>query len=118
MKIALAAAITMGVATPAFAAPAGDMLFKQRCQMCHTNNPGGKNGMGPNLAGMASRTAGTQPGFKYSPKLAASGIKWSAQTLDQFLVAPNKMVPGTRMVVSLPDAASRKAIVDYLLKGK
>ena len=109
----------MVVATPALAGPdAGETLFKQRCQMCHTRAPDARNGVGPNLWGLSGRKAGTAPNFKYSTSLTKSDIKWSQQTLDQFLTLPNKMVPGTRMVVSIPKEADRKAVVQFLLSKK
>ncbi|WP_238473860.1 c-type cytochrome [Altericroceibacterium spongiae] len=122
MKI-MASMAVLGIATvsatPALANSSnGETLFKQRCQMCHTNKPGARSGAGPNLSGLSGRTAGTSEGFRYSKKLAASGIKWNQKTLNKFLTSPNKMVPGTRMVVSIPNEEQRKAVVHYLLTGK
>ena len=63
---------------------------------------------------MVGRKAGTVPGFSYSAALKESGITWNAATLDQWLTGPMRMVPGTRMVISVPDAARRKQLVQYL----
>ncbi|MFD2138130.1 c-type cytochrome [Novosphingobium resinovorum] len=38
--------------------------------MCHTTNTGGANKLGPNLAGVSGRKAGSIPGFRYSPAMA------------------------------------------------
>jgi cytochrome c len=97
------------VATAAAAAPPA---FAQ-CGSCHSVEPG-RHGAGPSLAGVLGRKAGTQPGYAYSPALASSGIVWNAKTLDTWLQGPMKMVPGTRMVVGLPDPQARKAVIDYL----
>jgi cytochrome c len=70
--------------------------------------------MGPNLNKLFGRKAGTAPGFAYSPALKASGIVWDAKTLDAYLAAPTKVVPGTRMVVKVPDPARRAALITYL----
>ena len=59
--------------------------------------PGGKSGLGPNLVGVVGRTAGTLAGFNYSPALKASKLKWDEKALDEYLAAPTKKVPGSRM---------------------
>lgn len=91
----------------------GDQLFKQRCQACHAIKPGASALLGPNLAGVVGRKAGSTD-FRYSPALKATNIKWNVASLDQFLTKPSKLVPGTRMVLSVTDPAQRKAIIDYL----
>jgi cytochrome c len=83
------------------------------CSACHAVVPGGR-GSGPTLAGVWGRKAGTLPGYTYSAALKSSNIVWNAQTLDTWLEAPMKMVPGTRMVVGVPNAQARKAVIDYL----
>lgn len=113
---AFAALTLLAAPAAAQAAPNGEALFKQRCGTCHTITPGGRQAMGPNLSGLAGRKAGSAPGFKYSPALVAWGKNWDAATLDQFLAAPAKAVPGTRMMIAVPNAADRQAIVAYLAK--
>jgi cytochrome c len=95
----------------------GDTLFKQRCAMCHSVDAASKPGVGPNLRGVVGRKAATG-GFKFSPALAGSKLTWSSANLDRYLKAPSKMVPGTRMVLAVSDAAQRKALIDYLAKMK
>jgi cytochrome c len=108
---ALAAALC---AVPASAAekPDGATIYRQRCQSCHgtAERP---SPLGPNLVGLVGRKAAAT-GFAYSPALKASGLTWNRASLDRFLTAPMRMVPGTRMVISLPDAAQRGAVLDYL----
>lgn len=101
---------TGGAPAVAIAAPPPAFAI---CRSCHAVVPGGR-GSGPSLAGVWGRQAGTLPGYSYSAALKTSGIVWNAQTLDTWLVAPMKMVPGTRMVVGVPDAQGRKAVIDYL----
>jgi cytochrome c len=118
--LVLAAALpaaTLAVAVSAAPAPNGETVFNQRCKACHSAVAGKPSPLGPNLAGVVGRKAGTQA-FAYSPALKASGVVFTKPNLDKFLAAPAKMVPGTRMVIAVPDAAQRKALVEYLAKQR
>ena len=93
------------------AAPAA---FAQ-CKACHSTEPG-KMMIGPSLAGVAGKQAGSVPGFAYSGAMKASGLTWDAATLDKYLADPKGVVPGTKMAfVGLEDEAKRKEVVDYVL---
>lgn len=102
-------------ASPALAqdATAGGALFKARCSVCHSVTPGQKGSIAPNLSGLAGRPAASTA-FAYSPALKASNLKWDKPTLDKFLTAPMKLVPGTRMVISVADPKQRADLVAYL----
>lgn len=119
LSIAAAALAAAGAlaATSAFAAPpaAGAQVFARSCAMCHTTNVGGANKLGPNLAGISGRKAGSIPGFRYSPAMAKAGVTWNPKTLDTFLTKPSGMVPGNRMgFAGIKDPAQRAALVAYL----
>jgi len=105
----------IGVAAPAIAqtASAPPPAFGT-CRACHTVQKDGKNGLGPNLHGVAGRPAASLPGFTYSAALKASKLRWDDKTLDEFLAAPMKKVPGTRMPIGMPDPAKRAALIAYL----
>ncbi|MEE4454618.1 c-type cytochrome [Novosphingobium resinovorum] len=83
------------------------------CRSCHSTEPG-RNGIGPTLHGIVGSRAGDVEGYAFSPALRDSGIRWDRQTLDTWLQGPMKMVPGTKMVLPVPDPQKRKAIIDYL----
>lgn len=83
------------------------------CKSCHAVEAG-KNGVGPTLFGIVGSKAGEVPGFTFSPALKSSGIVWDREKLDTWLQGPMKMVPGTRMVIAVPNPEARKAIIDYL----
>lgn len=83
------------------------------CRACHAVEPG-QNRVGPTLHGIYGSKAGEVPGYNFSPALAKSGIVWDRAALDKWLQSPMKMVPGTKMVLGVPDAAKREAIIDYL----
>jgi cytochrome c len=89
----------------------GEDIFNTRCVMCHAPTGGGE---GPSLKGVVGRKAASAPGFEYSPALKASGLTWTPAELDRFLTDPQKALPGTAMVVSVPDPAERAALIDYL----
>ena len=108
-----------GLWSPVFAqSPVnGETLFRQRCQSCHSIAPDKTTPLGPNLHGVVGRKAGTTA-FRYSDALKKSGVVWSRTTLDRYLAAPLRLVPGTRMTVALPNEAQRAAILDYLARQK
>ncbi|MDF0542298.1 c-type cytochrome [Sphingobium sp. H39-3-25] len=84
------------------------------CRACHSIQKDGKSGLGPNLYGVAGRTAGTLAGFAYSPALKASKLRLDDKALDEYLASPTKKVPGSRMPISTPDPVKRAAIIAYL----
>lgn len=92
----------------------GRVLFLQ-CRACHSLEKGGANKVGPNLYGIFGQTAGQVPGFVYSEVLAASGIVWSAESLDEWLARPSDFLPGNRMVfVGIRSPADRANLIAWL----
>ena len=71
--------------------------------------------LGPSLTGVVGRKPGSLPGYAgYSPALRKVGSTWTPVRLDSFLIAPAKLVPGTRMAVSIPDPKDRADVVAFL----
>ena len=102
------------VAPSAAQGPAGGAQTFAMCKGCHTLEKGGRNGIGPNLHDLFGRTAGTVPGYTYSAAMKKSGLTWDEKTLGEFLAAPMKKVPGTKMPISVADPAKRAALIAYL----
>ena len=110
------AAILIAVASPGLADAdigAGQEIYQAQCSACHSNQPG-VNGIGPSLAGVAGRKAGSLAGFHYTPAISGSGLTWDAKTFIQFLADPSKLVPGTAMTVMVPDETGRANLYAYL----
>jgi glucose/arabinose dehydrogenase/cytochrome c553 len=106
---------------PAFAADAaaGKALFLQQCAVCHTAEPNDNGGaQGPSLIGLYGRRAGADPSFGYTPALKNSKLTWNAATLSRFLSAPTQVVPGTAMVVAVPDKTQRANLIGYFKEVK
>jgi nitrite reductase (NO-forming) len=57
----------------------------------------GKNMLGPSLAGLLGRKAGSESGYNYSSAMKQANITWDAKTLDAYLADPQKSVPGNKM---------------------
>lgn len=102
----------------AAAAPAGDAtngakLFAQ-CKICHSVEPG-KNGLGPSLHNINGRKAAMVEGFTYSPAMKDSGITWTDAALSEYLRAPMKLVPGTKMAFGgIANDKNRADVIAYL----
>jgi cytochrome c len=112
-----AASVPEPSAETATAVPAPPPMAFMQCRACHSVEPS-KNGIGPTLYGIVGTKAGDVPGFAFSPALKQSGVTWDRATLDQWLAGPMKMVPGTRMTVSITDPVKRKEVIDYLERLK
>ncbi len=99
-SLVIAAALSLAVAAsgPAAAADleAGAKVFK-KCKACHTIEAGGKNKIGPNLAGIFGREAALVEGYKYSKALRESGITWDDATMIEWLTNPKQMLKGNKM---------------------
>ena len=89
-----------------------------KCTSCHTDTQGGANGTGPNLWGVVGAKPATHAGFAYSAAMTEFGAKqpvWDDEHLYEYLKAPAKYVPGTKMTfVGLKKQEDRINIVAYL----
>lgn len=93
----------------------GAIAFKKSCSVCHAVDPAKPSTLGPNLARVAGRKAGSLPGYAYSPAMAKAGFVWDAAALDRFLAKPQAVVPGTRMgFAGITNPADRKDVIAFL----
>lgn len=96
-------------------AKAGQQVFRQRCQVCHTMQKGGPNRLGPDLFGIMGMKAGKKAGFRYSRPMERSNITWNDASMKQWLSSPNTMVPGNRMAfVGLRNPKQVDDLIAYL----
>ncbi|NNG04812.1 MAG: cytochrome c family protein [Inquilinus sp.] len=113
MAIAVAGIASLGTASKALADGHGQRVYNQ-CRACHVLDAG-VNRVGPSLADLNGRTAGTVDGFRYSPALADSGIVWNEETLKAYLTDPRGYIPGNRMAFrGIRKEEDLDALVDYL----
>ena len=111
-----AMAFSGGPALAAGDAAAGEKVFR-KCKACHVVD-GPKHRVGPSLQNVIGRTAGSAEGYKYSKAMVAygeAGTVWGTETLFEYLEAPRKVVPGTKMsFAGLKKGPDRENVIAYL----
>jgi cytochrome c len=66
---------------------------------------------------LIGRTSGSLEGYEFSDAMKGAGIVWSKETLMTYLVAPRKVVPGTKMNFNgLKRPGELEDVVAYLLE--
>jgi cytochrome c len=111
-------AISVGlVIASATCAEAGDAAQGEhafaKCAPCHAKDK--TNGAGPGLLGVIGREAGSLSGYRYSKAMKNSHIVWDEKSLDAFITAPQKAVPGTTMpFAGIPREQERNDLIAYL----
>ena len=115
-KLIAAAMVSCLAASPALAddRAAGEQSFKTQCSACHSLKEKGP-GIGPTLAGIVGRKAGSVSGFSYSAAMKQSGITWTAPKLKAYIAAPQTVVKGNRMpFAGIKDKTVAANIVAFL----
>jgi cytochrome c len=91
----------------------GEKVFVA-CKTCHSPEAG-KNMVGPSLHAIQGRASGSIPGFSYSAANKGSGIVWNNEKLFQYLEAPQRVIPGTKMTYTgVKDPQKRADVIAYL----
>jgi cytochrome c len=115
---ALAAGFALVWFAPAFAqgdAAAGKIIFEQKCSTCHTMSADPAHGpTGPNLMGVTARPAGTVAGWDFSPALRDSKLMWTDENLNKWLTDPEALVPGSKMLMKVPNRFEREDMIAYI----
>ena len=84
------------------------------CWACH-DLYGEQNKVGPYLAGVFGRRAGSAKFPGYSEAMKQSRVVWDERSLRAFLLDPSGFIPGTTMVAGRPRSmADVGALVFYL----
>jgi len=98
----------------------GKLLFQQNCAVCHSIGLKDQaiSGVGPLLAGIYGKPAGSLTDYSYTKQLKHSGIVWAYKTLNKFLIAPMAYVPGTAMAIQIADQNDRDSIIAYIASLK
>jgi cytochrome c len=95
----------------------GAAIFK-KCGACHTDDKGGKNGVGPNLFGVIGGPKGHKDDFAYSDAVKAmhdKGETWSPDDFYHFIKGPQAYIKGTKMsFAGLPKPQDRADVLLYL----
>ncbi len=94
---------------------AGEAVFRRNCMVCHTTD--GKNRVGPTLAGVFGRKAGTQAAFasQYSEANKNSDTVWDEEHLDAYLASPATVMPGNKMAFAgIKNPNDRRMLIAYL----
>lgn len=116
-RVTLLIVIGLSVATSPLALGAGNVAsgrqaYEAHCVGCHGNGSKSVTTLGPNLAGIVGRKAGTGESGIHSRALTESNIRWDEPSLRWFLAGP---IEGTTtMPTAALDAQQIEDIVAYL----
>ena len=118
LTVLASAVLAAGLASPAVAELDGEKLFKRKCGACHVMTE--KKKLGPGLAGIFGRTAGTFKPFNYSRAMKKAGradppLVWSAEAIDAYIANPKGYLPKNKMALRpIRKAGERAAIIKYM----
>lgn len=117
LGLAAAMALASGSASAGGDAGKGKKVFN-KCKACHSAKAG-KNKVGPSLAGVVGRKAGTADGFKRYKGLKGADWTWDEALIGEYLSDPRKFTKartGTKSSMSfkLKKAGQRADVIEYL----
>lgn len=117
----------MGLANADGDTATGENLYRTKCRVCHSNEPG-QHRVGPSLFGVVSRTCGEVPEksfARYSPGYKAvcnSGqFSWTEDRINSYVTDPSQYLSElagkplrSPMTVRLSDPQDRADVIAYL----
>jgi cytochrome c len=117
LMVALLAFLTFPDVGKAEGTTRGKDVFEKRCGGCHSPD---RDKEGPRLRGVYGRASGSVETFKYSDALKKAHITWNAESLDKWLIDPDKLIPDNDMAFHVEKPDERREIISYLkeLSGK
>ena len=95
----------------------GAALFASHCGQCHRARAR-QHDVGPHLVGAVGRRAGAVPGYDFSAAFEPLDIVWTRESLAKFLVSPDELVPGVRMLATGVSEAQAQKIAEYIGGGE
>ena len=116
IAFALLAAIAISLPSTAIAVE-GEKIYR-KCKACH-DLEAGKHKIGPSLAGVVGRQAGTAEGFTKYKGLTDADWTWMELELMAYLEDPTSYTKAktgipSSMTLKLKKEEERKAVIDYL----
>lgn len=109
--------IDISVIMTKFDVEKGKTIFK-KCAICHTDEKGAANKVGPNLYDIVGKLTAQREGFAYSEamkKRATENKSWTYEELYRYLYSPKAHVPGTKMAFAgLKNDQDRVDVIAYL----
>jgi cytochrome c len=115
----IGAVVVVAVTLPGAAIAADGAKVFKKCAACHSTEAG-KHKVGPSLAGVVGRKAGTAEGFEKRYKgLKDADWSWDEASLMAYLENPSKFTKAktgkrSSMGLKLKKEDDRKAVIEYL----
>lgn len=114
LGLAGAPAVTQAEALDKARAAAGEIIFRDRCRICHSPDTEHAS-YGPPLVNVVGRRAGSVEGYEYSEALSNSGLVWTPEALRAWIANNDGLMPGTKMRhVGVTDVTEQDFILAYL----
>ena len=115
--LVISAILFAGSPVAAADADKGKKVFK-KCKACHSVKAG-KHKIGPSLAGVVGRKAGSAAGYKKYKGMKDADWTWDEATLMVYLENPKKFVKSkgrkkTSMAFKLKKQADRENVIEFL----
>src|SRR6476620_4957652 len=97
----------------------GQQAFNNACRTCHMVKEG-DNRLGPHLAKVIGRQAGSLPDYSYCSAMKEAGFAWDREKLERFITNPDEVVPGNRMkpYTGVASSDDRAKIVAFLAQSR